>query len=257
LRAKTPTSAFSCSAGASARRALNWNTHGASTVSRLWSCEQRRKLLQQYLQFSPVQPGHDRFKATLTICALHSLLTQCSELLKYTQVNSLKDLQETLTDIPNCLGLTTSVIVENTFPEPLTGAGLLEHLRDALSHPAPDADFRFRPTGFTTTGDGDTIRGYIFTNSPWIKADARSAFGEFLPCRTERAAESVIRGFCRHDCKDFALEVLRLQDGRFDVGRGGQPYVPLLVARLSLDVLINMTLVLAESLSRHAAPVLR
>lgn len=216
------------------------------------------KLLKQYLQFASGKADRERYEATLTICTLHSLLTQCAELLKYAQVSGLEDLQGPLTGAPNCLGLTTSVVEDNTFPGALTGAGLLEHLRDALSHPAPDEQFHFRPTGFTTTGgDAPSIEGYVFTNSPWIKDDARHAFGEDLPCRTARAADSVIRRFCREDRRDFALAVLPLEDGRFDVGRDGQPYVPLLVARLSLDVLIRVTLVLAERLSRHAAPALR
>lgn len=216
------------------------------------------KLLQQYLQFAAVQPETDRYEATLTICTLHSLLTQCAELLKYKQLSILPDLREPLTNTPNCLGLTASLVVEDTFPESLSGAGLLGHLRDALSHPAPDEEFHFRPTGFTTTGDdGGWIRGYVFTNSPWIKDDKRYAMGEQLPCPTERAAQGVIRGFCRRDRKDFALEVLPLENGRFDVGRDGQPYVPLLIAELPLDVLINMTLVLAERLSRHVEPASR
>jgi len=54
------------------------------------------KLLKQYLQFAAAQPEPDRYEATLTICTLHWLLTQCAELLKYTQPRSLADLQEPL-----------------------------------------------------------------------------------------------------------------------------------------------------------------
>ena len=216
------------------------------------------KLLQQYLTYAATQAETDRYEATLTICTLHSLLTQCAELLKYTQVSGLSDLQEPLTDTPNCLGLPASLVVQDTFPEPLTGAGLLVHLRDALSHPAPDEEFHFRPTGFTTTGDdGGLIRGYVFTNSPWIKDDMRKPFDVQLPCRREATAQKVIEQFRRGQRKEFALEVLPLENGRFDVGLDGQPYVPLLVAKLPLDVLITMTLVLAERLNRHAEPAAR
>jgi hypothetical protein len=215
--------------------------------------------LQQYLQLSSALPATDRYEATLTICTLHSLLTQCAELLKYAQGRFLPDLQQPLTDTPNSLGLTASLVVKDTFPEPLTGAGLLEHLRDALSHPAPDEDFRFLPTGFTTTGDaGGFIHGYEFTNSPWIKDDKRYAKGEWLPCPTKTAADGVIKWFRRRpDRKDFPLDVLPLDCGQFDVAHDGQPYVPLLVANLPLDVLINMTLELAERLNRHVEPAVR
>ncbi len=203
-------------------------------------------------------PRPDRYEATLTICTLHSLLTQCAELLKYTTPSSLSDLEEPLNDHPNCLGLTTSLVVEDTFPEPLTGAGLLTHLRDALSHPAPDEKFHFRPTGFTTTGDsGGLIRGYVFTSSPWIKDDKRKPFGVQLPCRRETTAQKVVERFCSKERKDFALEVLPLENGRFDVGHDGQPYVPLLVAKVPLDVLKGLTLELAERLSRHLEPASR
>jgi len=214
------------------------------------------KLLHQYLQFAGSQSKtEERFEATLTICTLHSLLTQCAELLKHTQVKTHPDLQEPLSGEPNSLGLTTSLVIEDTFPETLTGAGLIGHLRDALSHPAPDEEFHFRPTGFTTTGDdGGVIRGYVFTSSPWIKNDQRQPFGELLPCRTERAARAVITRFCIRNRKNFELEVLALADGWFDVGRGGQPYVPLLVAAVPLDVLINMTLVLAKQLALQIQP---
>jgi hypothetical protein len=208
------------------------------------------KLLQQYLRFAPSQPDMNRFEATLTICVLHSLLTQCAELLKYTRLATLPDLQEPLTEFPNNLGLTTSLVVENTFPEPLTGAGFLIHLRDALSHPAPDEKFRFRPTGFTSTEDpSGIIRGYVFTSSPWVKDDQRQPFGEKLPRSTEKAAASIVKRFCREDRAAFALEVLPLEDGLFDVGYCGQPYVPLLVATLPLDLLIGLTRTLAQHLS--------
>ncbi len=140
------------------------------------------ELLQQYLRFAASQPDTSRYEATLTICVLHSLLTQCAELLKYTQLTALPDLEEPLTEVPNSLGLTTSLVVEDTFPEPLTGAGLLVHMRDALSHPAPDERFRFRPKGFTSTGDpSGIIHGYIFTSSPWIKDDQRAAVRREAP----------------------------------------------------------------------------
>jgi hypothetical protein len=210
------------------------------------------KLLQQYLRVAASQPETKRYDATLTICVLHSLLTQCAELLKYTQLASLPDLQEPLTELPNSLGLTTSLVVENTFPEPLTGVGFPVHLRDALSHPAPDEEFRFRPTGFTSTGDpSGIIRGYVFTSSPWVKDDQRQPFGEKLPRSTEKAAASIIKRFCREDRAGFPLDVLPLEDGLFDVGHRGQPYVPLLVATLPLDLLVAMTLTLAQHLSRR------
>jgi hypothetical protein len=210
------------------------------------------KLLQQYLRFAASQPETERYDATLTICVLHSLLTQCAELLKYTQLASLPDLQEPLTELPNSVGLTTSLVVEDTFPEPLTGVGFLVHLRDALSHPAPDEEFRFRPTGFTSTGDpSGIIRGYVLTGSPWIKDDQRQPFGDKLPRSTEKAAASIIKRFCRKDRAAFPLDVLPVEDGLFDVGHRGQPYVPLLVATLPLDLLVDMTLTLGQNLSRR------
>jgi hypothetical protein len=214
------------------------------------------RLLEQYSRFAAKQTAADRYDATLTICVLHALLTQCAELMKYTQLAALPDLQEPLTEQPNSLGLTTSVVVQDTFPEPLTGEGLLVHLRDALSHPAPDEDFRFRPTGFTSTNDpSGSIRGYVFTSSPWIKDDQRQPFGQKLPRATEKAARGIVTRFCKGNRAGFALDVLTLGDGKFDVGHRGQPYVPLLVATVPLDLLVGITSTLAEHLSRRGQQV--
>jgi hypothetical protein len=82
-----------------------------------------------------------------------------------------------------------------------------------------------------------------------------SAFWRAAPRKTEKAAASIIKRFCRGDRDGFALDVLPLEDGRFDIGHGGQPYVPLLVATVPLDLLVTMTLLLAQHLSLRAERV--
>lgn len=209
--------------------------------------------LQQYLDLAATLPGAARYEATLTICVLQSLLTQCAELLKYSEGRALAELQEPLSAGPSSLELAEFEIVQNTFPEELTCAGLLEHVRDALSHPAPDEEFCYRPTGFTTTNSGTgVIEGYEFTSSPWIKSDRRQIAGMRLP-GTEREARRVIERFCTGSRRAAGLEVLEMPDGRFDVGLHGQPYVPLLVVKVSLPALTNTALRLAEALSRAPA----
>ena len=42
---------------------------------------------------------------------------------------------ETITDVPHRWGLTRSFIVRNTFPKEVTLEHVLQHLRNALSHP--------------------------------------------------------------------------------------------------------------------------
>lgn len=84
------------------------------------------------------------------MCVLQSLLTQCIELLKYMESEPIQRefFDQVINDGPNLWGRNTSIIVENTFPEDVTLKRLLEHLRNAVSHPSPDTEFRYQPTGY-------------------------------------------------------------------------------------------------------------
>ena len=80
----------------------------------------------------------------------------------------------------------------------ISGAIDGRRLRNALSHPAPDEEFRYRPTGFTATvEESGLICAYEFTDSPWVKNDRRQCCGTSLLCVKKRGAGGVIKHFYR------------------------------------------------------------
>ena len=89
-------------------------------------------------------------------------------------------------------------------------------------------------------------------NLPWAGSRPPPLMADRIGLIEKLAAS--IKLFCRKDRADFALDVLPLGNGLFDVGRRGQPYVSLLVATLPLDLLVDMTLTLAQHLSRRREP---
>lgn len=149
------------------------------------------------------------------------------------------------------MGLNTSIIVENTFPEDVTLKKLLEHLRNAVSHPSPDTEFRYQPTGYTTTGDRSArIAAYRFTDSPWVKAGERHYHGS-LPLPTEKGAIGRITEFHReHDVVEY-LEVLPQSDGTFELARRGSLYWPVFEIELPLPTLIDLAKCLANHLAQR------
>lgn len=54
----------------------------------------------------------------------------------------------------------------------LTGAGILEHLRNAVSHPVPALLSALPMTGYATVPRDGGIWGFRFTHSPWVQHDA-------------------------------------------------------------------------------------
>ena len=195
------------------------------------------KVLRQYCAYAKTLPPEYRYEGTLTISVLQALLTQCCELLKYMEDDRVqgKFFDQVISDGPYPWGLSTSFVTKDTFPGDLTLARLLEHLRNAVSHPSPDLEFRFQPTGYTTTDDpSEHITGYRFTDSPWVKSDRREYKGRQLPVSRPKDAQGLVRQFHRAPLVDDYLEVLPQSDGTFEVGRHGAVYWPVFVIELPL-----------------------
>lgn len=211
------------------------------------------KLLVQYLSLAKTMPATEQYEGTLTISVLQSLLTQCSELLKYMESEPIQRqfFDQAIDDGANVWGLKPSFVEVDTFPEDLTLRGLLEHVRNAMSHPAPDRTFKCRPTGYTTTdAPSKRIMAYRFTDSPWVKADKRDIFGS-LPLHKEKEALDRIKSFHRKHAVEGYLEVLAQADGTFEIGREGAVYWPLFEIVLPLPTLIDVAIGLANHLAQH------
>lgn len=211
------------------------------------------KLLVQYRSLARGLPPREQYDATLAVCILQSLLTKCDELLKYMESERIQRqfFDQAIEGGVIAWGLKRSFIATDTFPEVLTLARFLEHLRNALSHPAPDAPFELKPTGYTTTDDSSgLITSFRFTDSPWVKKGGRDYKGP-LPLSTENEAKGKLKQFHREHKVDQYLEVVRQPDGTFELAREGTLYWPVFEVVLPLPTLVDLAIALANHLAQH------
>jgi hypothetical protein len=216
------------------------------------------KLLEQYARLSEGVPASERYDATLAICVLQSLLTNCSELIKAKEDNQKEFWLQTVPDIPSSFGISLSCVKSNTFlsdPGELTYRGFIEHLRNALSHPTyPEKPPKQRSTGYTTVLDGKgIISKFRFIDSPWVyRGEVMSKYCKNNEERVRKAAED-FNG--KNQCGK--LEVGQNSLGRYEIFRGDGPYLPIFEAELSIEALKTFALQLAHCLAeptREVAP---
>ncbi len=128
-------------------------------------------LFVQYQRLSASIHPSERYEATLTLCILQSLLTQCAELIKQMSKIESFDWEQAVTDIPTRWGLRRGFIKEDTNPETLTYRKFLEHLRNACSHPTDLALESFpMSTGYSTIpGPTGLVEAFEFVDSPSVQ----------------------------------------------------------------------------------------
>lgn len=124
------------------------------------------RLLKQYDALSRDLHPSQKYDATLTLCVLQSLLTNCYELYMYLDKKSPQVLGA-LDGHVQALLADPKVEVASTFPgEVLSARKLIEHIRNALSHPTMRVTDP-PTTGYTTIVDGSgQIVRMRFTDSP-------------------------------------------------------------------------------------------
>jgi hypothetical protein len=127
------------------------------------------RLLDQYAGLTREIPMGLRHEATLTICVLQSLLTNCWELYKYLGGRKHARVLSPIYEFVESLLDEADVEILSRFPAEaveLKPKAVIEHLRNALSHPTV-RNTEPATTGYTSVPDGS---GYItrmrFTDSP-------------------------------------------------------------------------------------------
>jgi hypothetical protein len=124
------------------------------------------RLLKQYDDLTRNLRPPERYEATLTVCVLQALLTNCYELYMYLDKKS-PELLGVLDGHVAALLADPEVEVVSTFPdEVLTARKVIEHIRNALSHPTMKVTDP-PTTGYTSIvdGSGELVR-MRFTDSP-------------------------------------------------------------------------------------------
>jgi hypothetical protein len=127
------------------------------------------RLLDQYAGLTRDVPPYLRHEATLTICVLQTLLTNCWELYRYLGRRKRSRVLSPIYDFVDSLLQDEDVDVVRVFPgevDELQPKAVIEHLRNALSHPTV-RNTDPATTGYTSVKDGS---GYVvrmrFTDSP-------------------------------------------------------------------------------------------
>jgi hypothetical protein len=112
-------------------------------------------LLQHYRELTAGADPGETYESTLSICVLQTVLSNCHELFRNLRrkvprmVQSVDSLAQSLLDDPE-------VKVESTFDETVTGRVLVEHIRNALSHPRM-RNTEVASTGYVTVEDGSGL----------------------------------------------------------------------------------------------------
>lgn len=151
------------------------NLIGAGFALHAW------RLLKQYEALTKDLSPSQRYEATLTVCVLQSLVTNCWELYKYLGRKSPQVLGAIDTFVESLLA-DPDVDVINTFQggDPDAKA-VLAHIRNALSHPRM-RETEPPTTGYTTVDDGSGLVARLrFVDSPDL-----SSKGHLRPDALER-----------------------------------------------------------------------
>lgn len=124
------------------------------------------RLLTQYEQVTKDLSPALRYEATLTICVLQSLLTNCWELWKFLNDKKASRVLEPLREYTLSMLAHPEVEVDDSLPGQPDLKAVLMHVRNAVSHPRMK-ETDPPTTGYTTVEDGT---GYVsrlrFTDSP-------------------------------------------------------------------------------------------
>jgi hypothetical protein len=205
------------------------------------------KLLAHYCSLTKELPFDQKYEATLAICVLQSLLTNCTELLRAMEDHQKQFFTQAITDERPCWALTLALIAHNSFPGNVTLERMLIHMRNALSHPTAAKATVLPATGFTTSNDPSSrLSAFRLTDSPWEKDGA--LHWPALPM-TEKKARAKIDSFEEEYRGEGFLDIVG-SASQSRIARDGKPYLPVFVVELPLAVVIN----LAVELARLAQP---
>lgn len=208
------------------------------------------KLLAQYRSRQGELQPEERYDATLTVCVLQALLSTCSELRKTMDKARKKDFRTVLGSAPDQWGLRREYVREDTFPKadnPKAGR-VLDHLRNALSHPTRAGAQGLQATGYTTVPDGTgAVSMYRFADSPWVD-NGRIFRGA---CSDDRAK---VETFAIQFEREHGMQGLEVRPAgtSFGIYRDDRPYLPVFVVELPFAAMAELALNLSNYLAQPA-----
>lgn len=208
-----------------------------------------RVLLHYEAGISHAAP-QDSYEATLTICLLQTLLTNCVELIKAKKKRDSSGLaaiaSKTIVEAPDLFGLSPTCITHQWPSErELTYREILQCLRNALSHPLPQQRGIYKTTGYTTwksaTGE---IEGFTFVQSPWVNSTGSDVAPRFKVVEADLPNLTKELKNWSTDHHTPGLGVLSVAGHKYQIHLGAKPFVPVLQIDISTVQLRSMTLAL-------------
>ena len=189
-------------------------------------------------------PGYE---ATLSLCLLQSLLTNCQEHIRSMAKGELRRsfFSNPVSKEEPMWGLNGSRIDTNTFCETLSYEKYLCHLRNALSHPSgSNLEGDYPATGYTsvTSPDGK-ISGYLLVSSP----DVRSKTSGTHP--THHNTEASALQCSQNSSVPGDVEIRESEKG-YILYRYGTPFARVFRAILSIDCITQLVIELANHLAQ-------
>lgn len=192
-------------------------------------------------QYERTNVKEEKFESTLCIAVLHSLITNCRELIN--QMDKKKLFPPLFnTNLENSIwGVNLSCWVENTFNKEFTLRNFIYTLRNSVSHPTRiDADTEFPSTGYTTKDVGSgTIQKYIFINSP-------DTLNNKLKELSKNEAEYIIN-ILKGD-----IEYTRFENKpyKYYMKKNGKPFIRISIIELTKIQLVTFVKCLANYLAQ-------
>lgn len=217
-----------------------------------------RRVGQVLLHYEAGMAGtapHDSYEATLTICLLQTLLTNCVELIKSKGNHDRTGLTEisgrTIAENPALFGLNPSCITHQwSSDRDLTYREVLQCLRNALSHPLPQQRGAYKTTGYTTwKSQSGQIEGFTFVQSPWVNRTGSDVLPKFKVVEADLPKLANELRFWSSDHQTSGLAVVPIAGRKHQIFRGAEPFVPVLQIDISTTQLRTLTLTLSEHLA--------
>lgn len=202
---------------------------------------------------------HDSYEATLTICLLQTLLTNCVELIKSKGKHDRTGLTaisgRTIAEDPALFGLNPTCITHQwPSDRDLTYREVLQCLRNALSHPLPQQRGAFKTTGYTTwKSHSGQIEGFTFVQSPWVNSTGSDVLPRFKVVEADLPKLANELRFWSSDHQTSGLAVVPIAGRKHQIFRGAEPFVPVLQIDISTTQLRTLTLTLSEHLAEPLA----
>ena len=208
-------------------------------------------LLRYEAGISQARP-QDSYEATLTICLLQTLLTNCVELVKSKNKKDRTGLTalagKSIASDPGLLGLSPTCITQQLPSDwSLTYREVLQCLRNALSHPLPQQNGIYKTTGYTTwKSPSGEIEGFTFVQSPWVNSKGTDVLPRFKVGDADLPKLTNELKYWSSDHQTSGLAVVPITGRQHQIFRGAEPFVPVLKIDVSTTQLRTLTLTLSE-----------